>query len=116
MENPPPHDGHASSDHFNRDVDDPQPLVMRQGGSFAGGAAGNQKVNPRLDLPCQQVAQGGFVDGTVLTEGSYQRCTTSAKLNENKISRMGRLAKPGHRSLGLFVVRRARCSQPVLLR
>src|SRR5580658_4670855 len=39
------------------------------------------------------VAQGGLVDRAVLTKVSYQRCTASSKLHENKISRMGGLAK-----------------------
>ena len=82
------HDGHASGHDFDGDVDDPQPLVVRKSRSLAGGAAGNQKINSGLDLPCHQVAQGGLVDGAVLTEGSYERCTASTKLHDNKITRM----------------------------
>src|SRR5271166_426402 len=61
---------------------------MRQSRSFAGCAAGNQKINPGFDLPCHQVAQGRFVDGAVLTERSYDSCTASAKLHVNKITRI----------------------------
>src|ERR1700720_144788 len=72
---------------------------MRQSRSFARSAAGNQKINSGLDLPCHQVAQGRFVDGAVLTERSYESGTASTKLHENKITRMGGLAKPLHSSV-----------------
>src|ERR1700691_1234885 len=78
---------------FDGDINSLQPLVVRQSGSFAGGAAGNQKINSGLDLPRHQVAQGGFVDGAVLTKGCYESCTASSKLHETKISRMGGLGK-----------------------
>src|SRR5580692_4024316 len=86
------HDGHAPRHDFDGDIDNPQPLVMRQGRGFAGGPAGNQKIDSGLDLPRHQVAQRRLVDGAVLTKGSYESCTASAKLHENKIARMGGLA------------------------
>src|ERR1700691_3404307 len=84
---------HASRHDFDGDINNLQPLVVRQSGSFAGSAAGNQKINSGLDLPRHQVAQGGLVDGAVLTKGSYKCCTASSKLHETKISRMDGLAK-----------------------
>src|SRR5580700_4116038 len=72
---------------------------MRQSGSFASGAAGNQKIDSGLDLPCHQVAQGRLVDGAVLTKRGYKSGTASTKLHENKIARIGGLAKPRHSSI-----------------
>ncbi len=60
---------------------------MREGRRFAGGAAGNQEIDSRFDLPGHQVAQGRLVDGAVLTKGSYQRGAASTELHNIKIAR-----------------------------
>jgi hypothetical protein len=58
-------------------------------GSLAGGAAGNQKINPGLDLPCDQIAQGRVVEGTILMKGSYEGSATATELHRNRIARVG---------------------------
>src|ERR1700756_354549 len=50
-------------------------------------------MNARLDLPVQQVPQGGVVDGAILFEGSDESGGTSAELHVNKITRMRGEAK-----------------------
>ena len=71
------HNRYSPSRYFNRDIENLQPFIMRKRGRFAGGAAGDQKIDARFQLPRDQVAQGSLVDGAVLLEGSDQ-CRTAA--------------------------------------
>ena len=75
------HDRHASGDDFDGHVDDVQPLIMTERGSFTGGAAGNEEIDARFDLPCDQIAQRFFVDGAVLGERRDQSRTTASQLH-----------------------------------
>ena len=53
---------------------------MIEGRGFASGATGDKKINAGFHLPCDQISQSGFVNGTVLTKRSYQRCTASPEI------------------------------------
>ena len=88
-------DGHAPGRDFDGRVDYVQPLVVRERGRLAGGAAGNQKINAGLDLPRDQIAQGSVVDRTILMKRSYQCSATSTELHRNKITRMRSEGKLG---------------------
>ncbi len=83
------HNRHAPSRHFDRDIDDLQPFVVRKRGRLAGGAAGDQKIDARFHLPRDQVAQGSLVDGAVLLEWSDQCRTAATELHEIKITLIG---------------------------
>ena len=52
-------------DLIHADAHDPFVLVMRQGGGFARGAAGNKTVNALFDLPFDESAVRLFIDFTV---------------------------------------------------
>src|SRR6516162_11045100 len=45
---------------------------MRQSRRFAGGAAGNQKINARFDLPANQVTEGRVIQAAILFKGGYK--------------------------------------------
>ena len=79
----PSNNRHASSRHLDRYVNDAQPFVVRQSRSLARGPAGNQKINARLKLPSDQVAQGSFVNGAVLVKRGDQRGTASTQLHRD---------------------------------
>ena len=64
-------------------------------GSFASGAAGDQKIDAGFHLPRHQVAQGSVVDRSILMKRSDERGTTATKLHEYKITRMGCARKRG---------------------
>jgi hypothetical protein len=81
-------DGDAASGDFDGCVDDVQPFVVRERGRFTGRAAGNEEIDARVDLPCDQVAQGRVVERAILMERSNQRSAAAAKLHGNKIARM----------------------------
>jgi hypothetical protein len=81
-------DGDASGHNFDRGIDHVQPFVVGERGRLAGGAARNQKINARLDLPRNQIAQGCVVDRTILMKRSYQCGATATELHRNKITRM----------------------------
>src|SRR5450631_263680 len=83
------HDRYASGDHFDRRIDYIEPFVVGERRSLAGGAAGNQKINAGLDLPCDQIAQGRVVEGTILMKGSYEGSATATELHRNRIARVG---------------------------
>ena len=63
---------------------------MRQCRSFAGGSAGHEEIDPRLDLPRHKIPKRLLVNGSILMERGYEGGTASAKLHENKITRIGR--------------------------
>ncbi len=81
-------DGDASGGDFDGRVDDVQPFVVRESRSLAGGAAGDEEIDARFDLPRDQIAQGGVVDGAVLMKRSDQSGAASTKLHRDKIARM----------------------------
>src|SRR5208282_6232460 len=83
-------DGHASGGDFNGYVDNAQPLIVGECGSFSRGAAGNQEVDARFDLPGDQVAQCVFVDSTVLRERCDQSGTTASQLHGSRITLLAR--------------------------
>ena len=66
-------------------VNHAQPFIVRQSRRFAGGAAGDQKVDARLHLPAHQVAQGGFIEAAILLEGSDQGSTASTQFHRRRI-------------------------------
>ena len=82
------HDGDASGHDFDGGVDDVEPFVVGESGRLAGGAAGNQKINAGLDLPCDQIAQGCVVDGAILMKRSYECGATATELHRNRIARV----------------------------
>jgi hypothetical protein len=80
--------GHAAGCHFDGGVDDVEPLIARECWSLAGGAAGNEEVDAGVDLPRDQVAQSGVVDGAILMKGSDEGGAASTELHRDKIARM----------------------------
>src|SRR5215471_3123854 len=62
---------------------DTEMLFMRESGALAGGAAGNQEIDSRVELALHQQAQRRFIQGTVGTKRSNHRRTAS---NKHKIS------------------------------
>src|SRR3981081_2654748 len=68
-----------------------QPFIAVKSRRLASGAAGNEEIDPGLDLPGDQVAQGVIVDGAVLSERSYKCRATATQVHVHKISRMGRV-------------------------
>ena len=90
-------DGNASGCDFDGGVDHVEPFVVRESGSLAGGAAGNEEINAGFDLPCDQIAQGCVVDGAVLMKGSDEGGATATELHRNKITRMGSDGNSGGR-------------------
>ena len=71
---------------LNSRINYAEPLVMRKRRSFTGGAAGDEKIYTGLDLPGDQIAQGGFVNGAVLLKRRYQSCAASPQLHNIKIT------------------------------
>ena len=82
----PRDDGHTSGDDFDGQVDDAQPFIVSECGSLSGGAAGNQKIDARFDLPGDQIAQRSFIDRAVLGERRNQGSTTASELHDAKHS------------------------------
>ena len=60
---------------------------------LAGRAAGNQKVDSRVNLPRDKVAKRDVINRAILAKGSNQGCATSSELHETKITRTGKGAK-----------------------
>ena len=54
--------GNAAGSFFERDFHDAQMLSLAERGIFAGGAAGHQKINSRIDLAAHQPAQSRLVE------------------------------------------------------
>ena len=53
---------------FDRDLDHAQMLGARERGALAGGAAGHQKIDARLNLPPDQPAQRRLVERQIRSE------------------------------------------------
>src|SRR5579859_1251350 len=58
---------------------DPKVLLMRQRGTFSRCPAGNQKIDPRLNLTLNQPVQRPLVQRTIVTERSDQCRSRSRK-------------------------------------
>ena len=58
-------DGDASGGDLDGDLDDLAPFVVREGGSFSGGSAGNQEVDSGFDLPGYERAQRFVIDRSI---------------------------------------------------
>jgi hypothetical protein len=61
---------HAALGLIDRDLDNAQVFGAREGGAFAGGAAGDQEVDARIYLAAHQTPQGCFVERLVWVERS----------------------------------------------
>src|SRR5581483_280111 len=81
---------------------------MRQGWCLPGCAAGNKEVDARFDLPRNQVFKRLLVDRSILVERRDEGSTTSAKLHENKITRIEQGWEQSHFSQGAEEVEQPR--------
>ena len=86
-------DGHATRSNFDRHINHAQPFIVRERWGFASCAAGNQEINSRLNLPRNQISERRLVQRSILMKRCDERRTASAKLHENKITRIGKDGK-----------------------
>ena len=77
--------GDTASGHFQREAQDFTMLLIGEGGAFAGGAADDQGVDALLDLPVDELLQGGVVH-TVGGHGGNQSggCTAENAVGLHK--------------------------------
>ena len=81
-------DRNAPRSDFDRGIDDVEPFVVGQRGRFASGAAGNEEINSRIDLPGDETAQARVVDGAVLMKRRDESGTAASELHRDRITRM----------------------------
>ena len=80
-------DRNPAAGNFDGDLNHSQPLFAGERGSFAGGAAGHEEVNSRLDLPCNQGTQRWLIQRAIAPKGRDQRSAASMKPHKQKNSR-----------------------------
>jgi hypothetical protein len=98
-------DGDASRSDFDRSVDDMEPLVVRESRRFSSRPAGNEEIDPGIDLPRDKVPQSCVIDRAVLMKRRYECSATSTKLHMDKIARMrveGKCCERSHREAVLL--------------
>src|SRR5579872_604227 len=88
-------DWHSARCNFHDKINYPQPFMVRKGRRFCGRTTSDNKIDSGFDLPCDELAQDGFIDRTILLKRRDKCSSTSAEFHFTKIARIGGRAKGG---------------------
>src|SRR5260221_1621935 len=70
---------HFALGYFESELDNTEMLGVGERGAFAGGPAGDEEVDARVNLALDESADGGFVEGAVGAEWGYERSAGAGK-------------------------------------